>query len=437
MKKLTAHDIISHDINVRREEKKRNKQSTNENFKEKNPVVMQSRIEKLERFTRAYTHNWAPVKVEVEIQIPKIFSMYKKPKECLKVIYKIASLKDVPGLKSLKIDHSNCQTHDLSAEVLLAHTVVALKSYRTKDGGKLRISGLFPTQEKMKRLMRSIGIVKETSNPKYHVSENDKLRLFRRRSDINEETNIFGKDKKTRATEDFAGHINRCLSHINAKLDADEVKKLHKYLGEVLGNAEEHSDTRIWDIVSYLDAQENNKNLEIVIYSVGNTIFENFLNKKNVRLIFDKLENYVKKHNNMLDDECLTMIHALQQNISSKKDEDVTRGQGTKYLIDLFHHFSQECQRIRLKRGNDSPASKPKMFIISGAGMLKFDGTYDPLISEKEKMVYAFNSNNDLEECPDINYVKNMGEVTFPGAIIYIKLPLDGMSNLVEIEDDN
>jgi hypothetical protein len=427
LKKTSESFLILQQIRQRAELKKTLKENASSKDAENSSyTALKSRLLKLSYLGRITDQSIPEQKNrELYIDIPEVFSLYKNPESVLIIVDQIASLKNVKQINKIMINHINCIEHDLAAETILAAAVTALYSYKTKTGGKFIIEGILPKDEKMKKLLRSIGVVKETANPKYHLKKEDRLRLFKRHSDILEIPTIFGKDKKTRATEDFIDHLNECVLFISAQLDGEEVGKLDYYVGEVLGNAEEHSGTNIWTIVGYLDAtDESNLVSEIAIYCVGKTIFETFEEKRDVSIVFDKMNDYIQLHNSNFTDEQLAMVYALQQNVSSKKDEVIDRGQGTKYLIDLFHHLTDECNRINLKRIGEKKALKPSMLILSGSSMLKFDGKYKPSLNEDDKMIYAFNKENNLGVAPDKKYVPSFEGVCFPGTIIYIRFPL-------------
>ena len=65
------------------------------------------------------------------------------------------------------------------------------------------------------------------------------------------------------------------------------------------------------------------------------------------------------------------------------------------------------------------------MSIMSGNTHILFDGTHTLTDHENGRKVIAFNSDNDLKQPPDPDYVKNLGKVHFPGTIISIKFRLD------------
>ncbi|EOX4326098.1 hypothetical protein [Vibrio kanaloae] len=358
------------------------------------------------------------------LKIPKRFCLYSSPEKVLRIVKEVSALSDCDHVKSIYIDHSGCVEHDLAAEMLLASAVKSLNSSKPKS---FRITGVLPEDEKMSRLLKSVGVVKDTAAPKYHEPDSEYLKLYKKRShphEAKEETEndlLFGSDRKTIVTTGFTEYLNEVLGLISSKLDGEEESKLTRYLSEVLGNAEDHSGHKLWQIVGYLDSLDpENLCCEIVIFNIGKTFFETFEEKTESALVNGKRLKYVEQHRSSMSEELLTLVYAMQQNASSKLDEQIDRGQGTKYFLELFHHLMDK---------NKTPHRRPKMFILTGGAILKMDGTYDPSVSE-DKLVYAMNPQNDLSKLPDKQYIKPLGEQCFPGAVIYIRYSLQEVNEL-------
>ncbi|TKF14484.1 hypothetical protein FCV43_19565 [Vibrio genomosp. F6] len=358
------------------------------------------------------------------LKIPKRFCLYSSPEKVMKIVKEVSDLSDYDHVKSIHIDHSDCVEHDLAAEMLLASAVKSLNTSKPKSFG---ITGVLPEDEKMSRLLKSVGVVKDIAAAKYHEPDREYLKLYKKRSHPHESSDetdsdlLFGSDRKTNVTTGFTEYLNEVLALISSKLDEEEESKLTRYLSEVLGNAEDHSGQKLWQIVGYLDSLDpENLCCEIVIFNIGKTFFETFKEKTESELVNGKRLKYVEQHNSSMSEELLTLVYAMQQNASSKLDEQIDRGQGTKYFLDLFHHLMDT---------NKAPHRNPNMFIISGDAILKMDGTYDPSVSE-DKLVYAMNPDNDLSKLPDKRYIKSLGGQCFPGAIIYIRYSLQEVNEL-------
>lgn len=135
------------------------------------------------------------------------------------------------------------------------------------------------------------------------------------------------------------------------------------------------------------------------------------------------IEPYIKLHEHKgffntewERDDLLTLI-SIQGNISTKNlSKDGDRGQGTVEMIDFFQQVHSECA--------EKCKTHAKMSILSGKTHILFDGTH--LMSEDKngRKTIAFNDENLLTEKPDRKYIKNLGEISFPGTIISIMFPL-------------
>lgn len=426
MKKISPQKVLSLEISKQRELKKKKRIRTRKDVSEKKTYILKKREITLKSYNSICEKY--PIKSskkrDYTIKIPKSFSMYDNPEGVLRKIHEAALAGQTRNHRKITIDHSDCKNHDLAAEVLLSSAIACAKSFRTSKGAKFNVNGYLPEDKKMRRLLRGVGIVKDVASHIYILKPKDELQIFKRESFLTESVNIFGKDKKTRVTEDFTAHMNNCLGFINAQLDQNEEKKLNKYLGEILSNAEEHSGQKIWQITSYLDySNPEDLSCEIFIFNIGKTVFDTFEEKKGVPQVERLRKDYVSRHSNKITEEQLTIVYALQQNASSKLDEACDRGQGTRYLIELFHHFTDECNRIHQVMEKNL-CSSPKMFILSGRTMLKFDGTYSPKLKTGSKMVFAMNQTNDLNHAPDVAVVPFFRDFKFPGTAIYINFTL-------------
>ncbi|WP_425666284.1 hypothetical protein ACPUEJ_01480 [Vibrio tubiashii] len=434
MKKLTKKITLLFQIRRNRKLRSETKDRRREARKKRKSPLNRIRKEEAAQYFRehlaAYTRisNKAPSvyrRINQHIvKLPKTFCLYENPEGVLKIIKEVVSLIEYKHISSIYIDHTRCTQHDLAAEMLFASAVNSLKASKPKT---FRIRGTLPDDEKMKRLLKSVGVVKDTAAPRYHENDREHVKLYKMRSDINEssEKNIFEQDRKSAATTGFVDYLNDCLGLISSSLEDDDENKLSKYLAEVLGNAEDHSGEKLWQIVGYLDSTDpQNLCCEIVIFNVGKTFYETFEEKVDTAVVNDKRLEYINQHKRRMSEELLTLVYAMQQNASSKLDEQIDRGQGTKYFMELFHHLTDK---------NKNPNFGPKMLILSGGAILKMDGTYSPIVNN-DKLVYAMNKANDLSIAPDKRYIHGLGDVSFPGAVIYIRYSLQEVKDL---EQDN
>jgi len=373
-------------------------------------------------------------KRQLDLKIPNDFSFLTNTVKVLSIISQIAHAHRDKSIAKIHIDHSDMISDDLAAEVLLAHTIAYTESSRRKNGAKFEISGTYPKNREQIRLINSIGVVKElNANNPHEQSDVEKVRIFKRHGLMHEKLNIHVSDQKSRAISGFTDHINQCLGTIKKVLTDDAEQQLGEYIGEIIANAEEHSGTEYWHIYGYLDGTNPKKVYsEIVIYGLGKSISESFEEKRMVDEVDSKIRPYLHRHQGKYSEALLTTVMAMQQFISSKIDDDPTRGQGTIDLLNFFNTISKEC----ISNGDVSPVGR--LTIVSGSISIDIDGAYLPKKDERtQKETIYFNGDNSPDLPPDIKYVKEMKGVSFPGTIIAIKFPLKDDSLIREAGEKN
>jgi hypothetical protein len=362
---------------------------------------------------------------KLSIKIPKTFSIYENPEDVFKIISMIARAQNDKSVKSVYIDHSNCHKHGLGAETLLASAVSCLDKVKSSNGMRFKVGGLYPDNEAMSRMINSVGVVKEVNGkPKgLEKPDNDKTLVFRNESIPKEVIDSSGGDKKNQTCASFINYFNECLDKAGKELSKDGRQRLNEYTGEILDNATRHSGTNMWHIYMYMDyTNDDTLNVHIVVYSLGNTIYEKFLEKKEVKEVWDQFSRYLDTHKGKFTESDLVTVMSMQQTITSNKDSDKTGGLGTVNFIKFFDKVSNECHA--------NSNNHPQMTIISGSSQLKFDGSIGMVENEEGLNLMAFNTSGNLADAPDKKYVKNLGEHHFPGVLIGIKFPIKDGSEL-------
>lgn len=162
------------------------------------------------------------------------------------------------------------------------------------------------------------------------------------------------------------------------------------------------------------------KEVIILIYNFGHTIAST-LDKNNLpqhvqKVVNEVIANHTKKqfffNSKFTRENALTLL-ALQEGISSKLDDDITRGHG---LIDFIQH----CRELN---------RESKSVIISGKTAIKIDSTHSietKFVLGRNRKIIAFNKDNNLFDKPNDEYVVNLG-VNFPGVIIETTIPLNSI----------
>lgn len=220
-------------------------------------------------------------------------------------------------------------------------------------------------------------------------------------------------------------YVLLCLKRSNKTLTAKAEDNLYKVIGEILINAEEHSDTDKRYSIGYF--QENNEKgdegvFNLVIFNFGQTIYEKFKsdtcpNQKAVQEMKALSETYTRKKffmNAEFEEETLWTLYALQEGITSHKDWK--RGNGSIRFIDSF---------FKLKGDSDCDDIS-KMTILSGNARITFNGKYR--IIEKAKpgqrkpsKLMTFNNSGGFDEKPDKKFV-TFADNYFPGTMIVAKI---------------
>ena len=136
----------------------------------------------------------------------------------------------------------------------------------------------------MRRVIRSIGIVKEIMNDEIAPSDKDKIKVYTGTSETNEKISLQSSSKKQRVVDGFIQHMNDCLtSSIKKILSPEGEDQFTRYIGELINNAQDHSGEQMWSVHGYLDTTNRDKLYqEIVIYNLGKDIASTFKDKREV-----------------------------------------------------------------------------------------------------------------------------------------------------------
>lgn len=364
-------------------------------------------------------------------ECPPKFSLIEQPEDALNFISDIAQLGRSSEIRHISLDHSQIDCHDLGAEVLLGMAVKIVKNSALGRNRNISVRGFLPNSIIKQRLIRSMGVVKQLDIEHEGATE-DQLELFDFEGSKSSVIKYQDQDRKNLCTKKFVDYLDKCLSYSERQLTDESRGQMVNYLGEIIGNAEDHSGESKWYVCGYLDHveedQENEEDenfhfCEIVIYNFGKSIADTFTDLDPGSFTMRQVSPYIDAHKkggffgkNWEVSTLLTLV-ALQGYVSSKNtDETTDRGQGTVDLIEFFQGVADECL--------PSSGQKAKMAIISGDTHIKFDGMYQIAIDASGKEVIAFNASNDLGEKPDRKYVRKMKSVSFPGTIIAARFPI-------------
>jgi len=368
-----------------------------------------------------------------KLDIPTNFSIIDNPQESLEKIRDLVrAARSYTNTKEIIIDHVDVKSHDLAAETILGYCT---SEFDREKKYKLDIKGAYPSDPYLKKYIKATGIIKNLNIKHEYLdkSEESKLKIFRQTNGTyTHQDNVGISDLKENTAAKFAQHINECLTSNNRQLTEVGKSLLTIYIGEIIGNAEEHSTINRWAIYGYLDNSKDGDNIcEIAIFNFGCSIADSFKAIDKYSYAYKQVEPYIKMHqtngffsDTWTEDALLTLV-ALQGDISSKNIDSTTdRGQGTIEAINFFQKISEEC--------NENEKCSAKMAILSGSTHILFDGMYNLQENSYGRKVIAFNKRNSLEQKPDSKYIKTLKKINFPGTIISIRFPLEKKGTFIQ-----
>jgi len=373
------------------------------------------------------------------ITLPPVFSIIENPIATVATIGAFAKTVRQRKFGSIRIDQGKIKTYDLAAMALLDTVVTEINEEGKQHGRRVRFSGVYPKDPAIRRFVRSMGIVKHLQVTHEIATGNEvaKIRVFdRRQSHYHVSLDPVKADSKSRTIKGFVDHINECLGDHNRELTPEAKAKLTDYVGEILGNAEEHAGFVDWTVQGYLDNSLEVPICEITIFNFGKSIATTFSELPDEHYTIKQIQPYIGMHSmkqlfghtwRLAD---LYTLVSLQGHVSSKNcTETDTRGQGMGDLIDFFQRVHKECV--------ENKSNGAKMAILSGGTHILFDGTHVMQDQGNRGRVIAFNKENNLNIKPDWKYVKPISNLHFPGTVISIRFPLSVNSSFTMGDERN
>ncbi len=331
------------------------------------------------------------------------------------------------------LDYSNVKQLDVDASACMDVILSSYNSYFQECRRKLypttfqEVTPLnFPNDPEILKLLFSVGAYNNLRG--YRLKGEHGIIPFTLR--IGDSKNDRrGKVKEVHETE-IVDYVITCLEHCGQQITADAESHLSKVVGEVMANAEEHSDFRFRYAIGYFykPSPLNNfvADFRLVIFNFGQTIYQSFKRHENDnREVIQRMKQLSSAYTKsglfrpaIFEEESLWTLYSLQEGVTSVKDW--RRGKGTIRFIDRFFKL----------RDNSTNANATRMHLISGHTHIIFDGAY-PLIEvtrgvvNRKYQMMTFNTTGNIEELPDDKYVKFVS-TSFPGTIIAAKISLTG-----------
>lgn len=234
------------------------------------------------------------------------------------------------------------------------------------------------------------------------------------------------------ATDRFCEAMDEWLGRpeIGLELSDNGRVQIMNLLGEVLENAERHSDglrrDGSWSVSGFLarrqigDDQRWTYRASIGILSIGDTFSESLDRAHpNQKENINKYVAEVRKRGAIQSDATLRTLAALQDTVTCVEEaEDGDRGgYGLMDMLDFVCGLGQTDQTHQL----------PQVTIISGSSCIRLKDAYNSGVAQTADFsprVQWFNKENSAKVPPDVEYVFDL-DAHLPGTVISIGFSLD------------
>ncbi|GEM16015.1 hypothetical protein [Gluconobacter oxydans] len=363
-------------------------------------------------------------RTEHEVDL-KDFSLIDYPEKTIK------NLQDIARGESLwvwfKINFLDTACLDISPYLILGlmHKSMPLLS----AGGKITpaVTGMIDAVGLAELL--SIGhISRYEKEPIFHA-----FRVRHRRSTGSSTSHNIAAEPSSREsiTDDLIDTVDQWLRGLVQKeLNKDGKYHLSSIVGEILNNAERHSDLvkrdGDWAIAGFLSYVRDNKNPEKIntfcslsIISLGATICDSISECEDFETK-NSMNGYIEKHHRDagVSKECLATIYALQDGVSRFQQDDTgDKSRGGVGMMDMIQ-FVGALGALGIE---DEP---PAITVLSGEACINIRLPHFSAIltnaRENQPRQIWFNDSNDIAVAPDAAYVKSM-PVRFPGTAVAIR----------------
>lgn len=230
----------------------------------------------------------------------------------------------------------------------------------------------------------------------------------------------YRENPKTKVSSDVVAFINESTIEAGVELNETGKHAINGLIGEVLGNAEDHSAKGSYWYVDGISFSETQHNVDVVdvnlsIINVGLSMYEGFEETKE-----KNAENYSKCQKlydihktlftatNRFERESLFTLYMLNEGISRIKYKDDSRGNGTMRFLEAFIALGSF--------GNHNPTFKGLLNVISGHTVLSCDNDRT-VYTEGNFKKLSLNAEKNLQRLPDKKYLIYNKEY-FPGTLL-------------------
>tara|TARA_R100000789_G_scaffold119_2_gene442 strand:+ start:6542 stop:8035 length:1494 start_codon:yes stop_codon:yes gene_type:complete len=232
------------------------------------------------------------------------------------------------------------------------------------------------------------------------------------------------------ANDEFCMSVDEWLHEVGMELSENGTAWIKNILGELLENAERHSDgTRMdgtWSVSGCMVRRKveatNEWRLQVYIgiVNLGDTFSESLLRAtQDTRDLLDRYIARMKKIGAPQSTETLRTLAALQDTITcvASAEKEDRGGYGLQEMIDLVNILGATSDSSRL----------PRITIVSGKSCIQLRHPYIQGVREggddKPRVLWC-NESNDNNSAPDTEYVYDLS-TDLPGTAISIGFELD------------
>lgn len=363
-------------------------------------------------------------------EMPNPFSLIDNYKETSRFLKKLFNALYFQSFENMYIDYSKCEHIDVGASMcmdIILSDFIKYYHQLQRDKHTVKVDEIKPINYErysIEKVLFSIGAFRSIKGFKINYEN------------ITDFPIIIGnkKNKKLSIQREIditntVDYIINCLSQMNKTLTGTAETNLYKVIGEVIQNADEHSNTNDRYSIGYFERTQTTNGhfgiFNLAILNFGNTIYETFTNPEcqNEKVV-NQMKELSKKYTSRklfrpsdFEEETLWTLYALQDGVTRMPDWE--RGNGAIRFIESF---------FKLK-GNEEVDEISKMVITSGHTRVIFDGKYNIVSKQRGNnsslyKMMTFNQSGDIEDKPDSQYVK-FEKNYFPGTMISVKIKID------------
>jgi hypothetical protein len=363
-------------------------------------------------------------------EVPEPFSLIENYKESSLFLKKLFNALYYESFNHIFIDYSKCNCIDVGASMCMDIILADFINYfdkSEKSKHSVKIDGITPInydKHNIKKVLFSIGAFRSIKGFKIDYDNIIDFPII-----IGSKRDIDLPAQREIDITNTVDYIIQCLSKLNKKLSGLAETNFYKVIGEVIQNADEHSDTTKRYSIGYFEKTDIENHtygiFNLAILNFGNTIYETFKNPNCenidvVRQMKELSEKFTSKNfflQSEFEEETLWTLYALQDGVTRMPLWD--RGNGAIRFIESFF-------KLKGENGNDEIS---KMVITSGHTRIIFDGKYEIVskprgINNKMYKMMTFNESENIEDKPDPKYVKYEKNY-FPGTLISVKIRID------------